>query len=114
MLSCSQVTVCPTNLACQLESKLWAARLGNCGEDQLTSLATRADGLPNSFEFHPFQYINWKEQAQVRKRAARHKAQKVNNAGARFHMDFGFIRASSVDYSQPNVTSDRVVESYDG
>jgi hypothetical protein len=29
-------------------------------------------------------------------------------------MDFGFIRSSSVDYSQPNVTSDRVIESYDG
>jgi hypothetical protein len=29
-------------------------------------------------------------------------------------MDFGFIRASSVDYSQPHITSDRVSESYDG
>ncbi len=29
-------------------------------------------------------------------------------------MDFGFIRASSIDYSRLNVTSDRVVESYDG
>jgi hypothetical protein len=114
MLSRSRVTVRPTTLARQLESKLWASHLGHCGEDQLTSLATRADGLPNSFEFYPFRYINWKEQAQVCKRAARRKAQKVNDAGARFHIDFGFIRATSVDYSQPNVTSDRVVESYDG
>ncbi len=29
-------------------------------------------------------------------------------------MDFGFIRASSVDYRHPNITSDRVVYSYDG
>jgi hypothetical protein len=29
-------------------------------------------------------------------------------------MDFGFIRASSVDYSQPHVPSDCIVESYDG
>ncbi len=29
-------------------------------------------------------------------------------------MDFGFIRASSIDYSQPNVTSDRIVKSYNG
>ncbi len=98
----------------QLESELCAACLGHCGEDQLTSLATCTDGLPNSFEFHPFRYINWKEQAQVRKWAARCKAQKVNDAGARFHMDFGFIRALSVDYSRPKVTSDRVVKSYNG
>jgi hypothetical protein len=49
-----RVTVRPTNLARQLESELWAARMGHCGEDQLVSLATRADGLPNNFEFHPF------------------------------------------------------------
>jgi hypothetical protein len=29
-------------------------------------------------------------------------------------MDFGFIRASSINYSQPHVPSDRVVKSYDG
>ncbi len=68
---CSRVSVCPTNLARQLESdKLWAACLGHCGKDQLTSLATRADGLPISYKFHPFWYINWKEQARIRKRAA--------------------------------------------
>ena len=50
---CSRVTVCPTNLARQLESELWAARMGHCGEDQLISMATRADGLPNNFVFHP-------------------------------------------------------------
>jgi hypothetical protein len=48
----------PMNLARQLECKLWEACLGYCGEDQLTFLATRADDLPNSFKFHPFQYIN--------------------------------------------------------
>ncbi len=50
----SWVQTQPTNLACQLESELWAARLGHCGEDQLIALATQADGLPNSFKFHPF------------------------------------------------------------
>jgi hypothetical protein len=29
-------------------------------------------------------------------------------------MDFGFIRASSIDYHHPNITSNRVVDSYDG
>jgi hypothetical protein len=50
----SRVSVRPTNLARQLESELWAARLGHCGTNQLIALATRADGLPNGFEFHPF------------------------------------------------------------
>ena len=36
---CSRVTVRPTNLARQLESELWAARMGHCGEDQLNSPA---------------------------------------------------------------------------
>jgi hypothetical protein len=88
--------------------------MGHCGEDQLVSLATRADGLPNNFEFHLFRHIDWKEQARIRKRSARRVAQKVHNAGARFYMDLGFIRASSVDYSQPNITSNWVVDSYDG
>jgi hypothetical protein len=50
----SRVSVRPTNLAHQLESELWAACLGYCGTNQLIALATRADGLPNGFEFHPF------------------------------------------------------------
>ncbi len=94
----SRVTVRPTNLARQLESELWAARMGHCGEDQLISLATRADGLPNNFTFHPFRYIDWKEQACIHKRAALCVAQKVHDASAHFYMDFGFIRASSIDY----------------
>jgi hypothetical protein len=109
----SRVLVCPTNLARQLESELSAACLGHCGKDQLHSLANRADGLPNSFEFHPFCHIDWKEQARIHKRAARCIAQKVNNVGARFYMDFGFIRASSIDYRCPNINSNPVVVSYD-
>jgi len=111
---CSQVTVRPTNLARQLESELWAARMGHCGEDQLISLATHADGLPNNFVFHPFCYIDWKEQARMRERAALSVVQKIHDAGACFYMDFGFIRALSVDYRQPNITNDRVIDSYDG
>ncbi len=29
-------------------------------------------------------------------------------------MDFGFIRASSINYRRTNITSDRIVDSYDG
>ncbi len=104
----------PTNPARQLESELWAAWLGHCGEDQLIALATKADGLPNSFEFHPFRHIDWKVQAWIHKHAARRQARKVDQAGARFYMDFGFIRASSDNYQRPNPHSDPVVDSYDG
>jgi hypothetical protein len=61
----------PTNLARQLVLELWAAQLGHCGKDQLIALTTRADGLPNSFKFHPFCHIDWKVQAWIRKNAAR-------------------------------------------
>jgi hypothetical protein len=97
-----------------LESELWTARLGHCDTNQLIALATRADGLPNGFEFHPFRYIDWKEQARIRKRAARWIAQKVDEIGVRFYMDFGFIGASLVDYCHPNINRDRVIDSYDG
>ncbi len=38
----------------------------------------------------------------------------MDEAGARFYMDFGFIRASSDDYQRPNTRSDRIVDSHDG
>jgi len=97
-----------------LESEIWAARLGHCGANQLNALATRADDLHNGFEFHPFQHIDLKEQARIRKRAARRVATKVDETGVRFYMDFGFIRASSVDYQRPNINSERIIDSYDG
>jgi hypothetical protein len=111
-LQCSRVLVRPTNLARQSEFELWAARLGHCGKDQLHSLAIRADGLPNSFKFHPFCHINWKEQARICKQAACCLAQKVEDTGARFYMDFGFIHVSSINYCRPTIRSNRVVESY--
>jgi len=97
-------------LARQLESELWAARLGHWGTDQLIALATRADGLPNGAEFH----IDWKEQARIRKRAARRIATKVDEIGVQFYMDFGFIWASMINYRCPNINSDRIINSYDG
>ncbi len=53
-------------------------------------------------------------QAWIRKSATRQQACKVDEAGARFYMDFGFICASSDDYQRPNTRSDRIVDSYDG
>jgi len=32
----------------------------------------------------------------------------------RFYMDYGFMRASTANFSQPHKSTDRVVRSYDG
>ncbi len=67
----SWVSVHPTNLACQLESEFWATCLGHCSKDKLIVLANRANGLPNTFKFHPFWHMDWKVQARIRKSVAR-------------------------------------------
>ena len=52
-----------------MESELWAACLGFCGEQQLDVIPSGATGLPNQFEYHPFCFIDQKEQAQIRRKA---------------------------------------------
>jgi hypothetical protein len=66
------------------------------------------------FDVHPFQHIEQKEQARIQKQAACRIAQKVDNIGVRFYMDFGFMRTLTSDYGQPDVKRNRIVESYDG
>jgi hypothetical protein len=110
----SCVSVRPTNKAPQLKSELWTAQLEHCIEDQLSALATHADSLPNSFKFHPFHNIEWKEQARIQKQAACCVSQKVDDIGVHFYMDFGFMHASISDYGRPDVKCNKVVESYDG
>ncbi|KAL7528101.1 hypothetical protein ACHAXR_002269, partial [Thalassiosira sp. AJA248-18] len=104
----------PTTPAHQLESELWAARLGHCGEWQLDVLPGCATGIPNQFNYHPFRFIDHREQARIRRQAKGRNPERVNKVGQRFYMDFGFIRASTSNYSRPNPKEDRVVESFDG
>ncbi len=40
--------------------------------------------------------------------------ERILEVGRRFYMDFGFMRASSSDYTKPNKKLDRVVDSWDG
>ena len=54
----------------QLESELWAARLGFCGEHQLESLPGHVTGIPDRFHCLPFRYVPHKEWARIRKQAA--------------------------------------------
>ena len=104
----------PTPKAKILESETWYLRLGACNETQLEQLPRHAIGLPSKLEWHPFRFVDFKEQARIRKRPVGRNPVKVSDRGQRFYMDFGFIRASAADLSRPKSTDDRVVESFDG
>ena len=108
------LTHSPVTLKKQVESEMWAARLGFCSEWQLDVIPSCATGLPNQFEYHPFRFIDHKEQALIRKKAAGRVAKKAKNIGQRFFADFGFLRASTMDFSRRNEEEDRIVQSYDG
>jgi hypothetical protein len=88
--------------------------LGSPGKDQLDLLPGNATGIPPSFHYHPFCFIDWKEEARVQWQAAGKSAECTTEVGRRFYMDFGFMRASTLDYSRPNKDHDRVVASWDG
>jgi hypothetical protein len=88
--------------------------MGGCSESTMDELPKHATGVPQRFEWHPFRYIDFKEQARIRKQPVGRNPIKVAARGQRFYMDYGFIRASNEDYSKPTISKDRVVESYDG
>jgi hypothetical protein len=98
----------------QLESEVWLLCLGSPGVNQLDNLPQLTTGLPPVFDYHPFCFIDFKEQARIRKQAAQRLSVQTTERQRRFYMDFGFMLASALDYSQPNKTKDRVVYSYNG
>ncbi len=59
----------PTSKARQLKSKVWLLCLGSPGIRQLNVLPQNATGIPVVFEYHPFCFINFKEQACIWKQA---------------------------------------------
>jgi hypothetical protein len=100
----------------QIEADLWQARLGHCSEWQLKVLPMSADGLPSRFHPHPFASYDHYNHARIRKRPAtrgKHPSRAVRKR-QRWFMDFGFLRASTSDFSRPDKTRDRVVTSFDG
>jgi hypothetical protein len=97
-----------------LEAELWAARLGYCSKWQLEFIPKHAIGLPSKFYPHPLRFVEHKEEAKIRKQATGSSPTQAVLLGQRFGMDFGFIRASTMDYKSPNLATDRVVESFDG
>jgi len=58
------------------ESKTWMLRLGSPGEDQLDLLPGNVTGIPPCFQYHPFRFIDWKEEARIQKQAAQRSAER--------------------------------------
>ena len=112
--SCQPSKFAPTSKARQIESEVWALRLGSPGKQQLDTLPRHVTGTPPVFEYHPFRSIDFKEQAYIRKQAAQQTAERIPHCGAELCMDFGFLRASTNDYTRQKKDTDRVVLSYDG
>ncbi len=52
--------------------------------------------------------------ASVRKQSSGMNPEKVTKRGQRFNMDFGFMRASTDDYTRPDKSKDWVAQSFDG
>ena len=104
----------PVSMAAHTEAELWMLRLGSPGEDQLDMLPGNVTGIPSEFRYHPVRFIDFKEQARIRKQAAQRTAVHTGEVGRRYYMDYGFMRASSLDYRNPTPKTDRVVQSWDG
>jgi hypothetical protein len=93
---------------------VWLLRLGSPGVRQLDLLPGCATGIPSTFRYHPFHYIDHKKQASIKKLPAQPSLVCTSKRKRNFYMDFGFMRASTLDYACPNKLTDWVVSSYDG
>jgi hypothetical protein len=102
----------PATKAKVLESETYYLRMGGCNEEQLELLSKHVIGVPEHFEFHPFRFIDFKEHAHICKQPAGQNPMKVVCRAQRFYIDFGFLRASTDDFSKPNSTTNRVVQSF--
>lgn len=74
------------------------------------------NGTPNYFNPHLFSTYDHYNRARIRKMPAtkgKHPS-RATEKQQRFYMDFGFLRASKLDYSNKENTEDRVIFSFDG
>ena len=105
----------PVTPSKQLEGELWSARLGGCSPEQLTNITDHATGLPTkNFQVHPLRFVDPEKWAQIRKQPATKVAERATARAQRMFMDYGFMRASTSNFTKPNPKKDRVVLSYDG
>ncbi len=64
-----------------MESEVWLLCLGSPGVHQLDVLPGNVTGLPLVFEYHPFRFIDFKEQARISKQAAQRSAVRTTDCG---------------------------------
>ena len=99
-----------------LSTELWHQRLGHPGMSQLHHLQHCATGLPLGLEkhIHPLHNCKVCSNAKVRKNPMGATVSSDHlSASSRFHLDFGFMRASSDAFTQ-QAGATRIVESHDG
>jgi hypothetical protein len=109
-----QQNYCLVSNNCLTESKLWILCLGSPGENQLELLPGNVTGIPPGFHYHPFWFLDWKEEAGIKKQAASKSAERTTDINWQFCVNFSFMQALSLDYQQPDKAMDRVVASWDG
>ena len=82
----------PTSKSKQVESEVWLLCLGSPGVHQLDVLPGNVTGLPLVFEYHPFRFIDFKEQARIWKQAA----QRTTDRGSQALFLYGFWMYASI------------------
>ncbi len=96
---CCSLQFEPTSKARQLETEIWLLWLGSTGITHLNVLPQNVTGLPATFEYHPFQFVDFKEEARVRKQVAQGSAVRAPERCPHFYMGFGFMHTSTSDYT---------------
>ena len=91
----------PTSKSKQVESEVWLLCLGSPGVHQLGNLPGNVTRLPSVFDYHPFHFINFKEHVRIWKQAAQRSAVRTTDCRHHFYIDFGFMQASTSNYSRP-------------
>ncbi len=73
----------PVTQDCMTESELWMLRLGSPGEQQLDMLPGNVTGIPPGFQYHPFCFIDWKEEVHIQKQMALRSAEQTTECKQR-------------------------------
>jgi len=95
------------------QAELWHARLGHPSLVQLDHLPKCSKGLPSAMKTHPFHFCDVCHDARQSRTARNMSPEPDPMPGERFHVDFGFVRASSED-CKPDPDEPRVVQPHEG
>ena len=104
-------------LSAVLSTELWHQRLGHPGMHQLRHLQQCTTGLPAGLHrsIHPLHECPTCENARSRRPPLGPTSTATDLIpGSRFHLDFGFMRASSNTFLKTKTGTRRVVQSLDG